>query len=405
MPASGIWVPAFAGTTTERRHAPRRRYRSPGAQRRRLRALEGVLPQAARLPRLQAQIRLRRHGRLEQRQDAVLDRRRRRAGAKAQVPQGRHRLPPLRLRGCEPQRRGRARCVSRRARHGRGRSAWRILRPLLLRGLFHRSRRHEARSHGVQAAGEEAAGGKEVSRRCFYDSHARVAFSIVNINRKQWNLGWRSFPTPAGWFFARVPDQQRTASLTLALHRVRDTRVPSDAFATPIHFSNSASRSRSSTDTFRSQEIYSKCSLPGKQPAAARSRTARMRATREFSLARPRLNPCAGGASIGPPPAKAGKPTPEERHGQGSDAQQQGKEEAEGGVEQEEKGRPRPLAVCFGTGAAPARAESLRQEELTERRRGASARPCGESRLARARCEAGARSQRYSAAMIPPAAE
>ncbi len=44
-------------------------------------------------------------------------------------------------------------------------------------------------------------------------------------------------------------------------------------------------------------------------------------------------------------------------HGQGSDAQQQGEEEAEGGLEQEEKRRPRPLAVRFGTGAAPARPE------------------------------------------------
>src|SRR6516164_11255570 len=92
-----------------------------------------------------------------------------------------------------------------------------------------------------------------------------------------------------------------------------------------------------------------------------------MRAPSDFSVATPRLNPCAGGASIRPPPAQAGKPTPEERHGQGSDAQQQGKEEAEGGVEQEEKGRPRPLAVRFGTGAAPARAESLRQEGIVTR--------------------------------------
>src|SRR5262249_34577893 len=92
-----------------------------------------------------------------------------------------------------------------------------------------------------------------------------------------------------------------------------------------------------------------------------------MRATRGFSPARPRLNPCAGGASIRPPSADAGKPTREERHGQGSDAQQQGKEEAEGGVEQEEKGRPYPLAVRAGTGAAPARAEPLRQEGIVTR--------------------------------------
>src|SRR5262252_7751450 len=95
--------------------------------------------------------------------------------------------------------------------------------------------------------------------------------------------------------------------------------------------------------------------------SASRNRCER---PRDFSVAIGRLNPCAGGASIRPPPAHAGKPTPEERHGQGSNAQQQGKEEAEGGVEQEEKRRPRPLAVRVGTGAAPARAESLRQEEL-----------------------------------------
>ncbi len=87
-------------------HAARRRHRSPGAERRRLRALEGVLRQAARLPRLQAQAQLPGHGRLEQRQDAVLDRRGRRAGQDAQVPQGRHRLPPLCVRAREPQGRG-----------------------------------------------------------------------------------------------------------------------------------------------------------------------------------------------------------------------------------------------------------------------------------------------------------
>src|SRR5215470_18452819 len=163
----------------------------------------------------------------------------------------------------------------------------------------------------------------------------------------------------------------------------------------------------SSTDALRSQEKYSECSrgadAAGWPASPISGEPQSMRPTAGTTLARPRLNPRAGGASIRPPPAHAGKPTPEERHGQGSDAQQQGEEEAEGGLEQEEKGRPRPLAVRFGTGAAPAGPESLRQEELTERRRGASV--CGESRLARARCEAGARSQRYSAAMIRPAAE
>src|SRR6266446_5850964 len=92
-----------------------------------------------------------------------------------------------------------------------------------------------------------------------------------------------------------------------------------------------------------------------------------MRPTAEATVARLRLNPCVRGASIRPPLAHASKPTPEERHGQGSDAQQQGKEEAEGGLEQEEKGRSRPLAVRVGTGAAPAWPESLRQEELAAR--------------------------------------
>src|SRR6185312_7273654 len=54
-----------------------------------------------------------------------------------------------------------ARRFSRRARDERGRSARRILRPLVLRGLFHRPRRHEARGHGVQAAAEETAASEE----------------------------------------------------------------------------------------------------------------------------------------------------------------------------------------------------------------------------------------------------
>src|SRR5215475_1649741 len=109
----------------------------------------------------------------------------------------------------------------------------------------------------------------------------------------------------------------------------------------------------------------------------------RMPATTEFSVARLRLNPCTGGASIPPPPAQAGKPTREERHGQRSDAQQQGKEEAEGGVEQEEERRPHALAVRVGPGATSARAESVRQEELAERPINGVALhplPCGEER-------------------------
>ena len=74
-----------------------------------------------------------------------------------------------------------------------------------------------------------------------------------------------------------------------------------------------------------------------------------------------RLNPRVGSASIQSPHARANQ-IREERHGQGSDAQYQGKEKAEGRVEQEEEGGPRPLAVRTGAGANPARAESVREE-------------------------------------------
>src|SRR5215510_685437 len=120
----------------------------------------------------------------------------------------------------------------------------------------------------------------------------------------------------------------------------------------------------------------------------------------------------AGGRAIPPSahqsrhrPRKAGKPTREERHGQGSDAQQQGKEEAEGGVEQEEERRPHALAVRVGPGASPARAESLRQEELSARRRGVL--PCRRVASPESAAWGGraAQSQRYSAAIILPAAE
>ena len=109
------------------------------------------------ISRLQIETRIRRHGRLEQRQDLVLDRRRRCARAQAQISQGRYRLPPLRVRACQPQGGGRARRLSRKERHDRARSAGRVLRRQLLRGLFRRSRRHEARSHDLGAAGKEQA--------------------------------------------------------------------------------------------------------------------------------------------------------------------------------------------------------------------------------------------------------
>src|SRR5262245_27860871 len=107
-----------------------------------------------------------------------------------------------------------------------------------------------------------------------------------------------------------------------------------------------------------------------------------MRASAESTIVRLRLNPCAGGASIRP-----GKPTREEHHGQGSDAQQQGKEKAEGGVEQEEERRPHPLAVRVGPRATSARAEPFRQEELAERPIDGVALhplPCGEERSLKA---------------------
>src|SRR5690349_10169602 len=60
----------------------------------------------------------------------------------------------------------------------------------------------------------------------------------------------------------------------------------------------------------------------------------------------------------------AGKSSREERHGQGSAAQHQGEEEAEGRVEQEEEGRSQPFALRADAGADTARAEPVRKEEL-----------------------------------------
>src|SRR6516165_2121866 len=156
----------------------------------------------------------------------------------------------------------------------------------------------------------------------------------------------------------------------------------------------------------RSQEIYSKCSLwadaaSGRAiPTSAHRRDARERRidaseTPLESVRRRRFNPST--------PAHAGKPTREERHGQGSDAQQQGEEEAEGGVEQKEERRPHALAVRAGAGTSAARAESLRQEELAERPQRRAARgalgPRARRRLTsplagsipRAKCEGGRR--------------
>src|SRR5262249_46557848 len=173
----------------------------------------------------------------------------------------------LRLRGREPQRRGRARRLPRGARHDRGRSARRILRPLLLRGLFHRPRRHEARSHGVQAAGEETACGKEkeISR-----SHARVVQLPVNNRPETGETNERSFPTTAGLF--------PHAGTTRAELAARRRAVFGNSQLT---MSNSPSRSRGvlpSTDTFSSQVIYSNCS---RKADAASSRAIPISANRK----------------------------------------------------------------------------------------------------------------------------
>src|SRR5262249_11847193 len=77
------------------------------------------------------------------------------------------------------------------------------------------------------------------------------------------------------------------------------------------------------------------------------------------SVRRRRFNPSTARA--------AGKPTREEQHGQGSDAQHQGKEEAEGRVEQEEERRPHPLAVRVGPGAGSTGPEPLRQEGVVRK--------------------------------------
>ena len=89
------------------------------------------------------------------------------------------------------------------------------------------------------AAAEATTGDKEkeISR-----SHARVAQLPVNNRPETGHTRPRSFSTPIGWFFTRVPDQRRTAPRRYALHCVRDTRVPSDAlvpyslFKQPISF-------------------------------------------------------------------------------------------------------------------------------------------------------------------------
>jgi len=83
-------------------------------------------------------------------------------------------------------------------------------------------------------------------------SHVRVALFIVNNNPETMERSRRSFPATAGSRVSRaqrstkwcaadpgpfqsvaVPDQRCTASLSLALHRIRDTQT-SDAFSQPL---------------------------------------------------------------------------------------------------------------------------------------------------------------------------
>ena len=109
--------------------------------------------------RLQAQVQLRQDGRLEQRQDAVLDRRGRRRRQEASAPHRQHRLPPLCLRIGQAAGRGRPLRGAAEARRDRRRPTGGLsrLRRGLLRRVLPRSRRPEARGHGVQAAAQAQA--------------------------------------------------------------------------------------------------------------------------------------------------------------------------------------------------------------------------------------------------------
>ena len=309
--------------------APRRRHRSPRAQRRQLRALEDVLRQGARLSPLQAQARISRHGGLEQRQDPVLDRRRRHKGQDAQVPQGRHRLSPLRVRALEPQGCGRARRLPRRARHERGRSAGRVLRALVLRGLFHRSRRHEARRHGVQAAAEETAGKKQdqarVARHAKAPAHCRSRVPAECSERRLRERNESRGPRSAKRNMVMVEGRDPSC-------RPRSTQVGFTRLAS----SNCRSRASPRSVSRYARPGHAAASVPGERSLA--------------TGAAGRLNSST---------TRKSWQAKEERHGQGSNAQQQGKEETEAGQEQEGQGR-RAVAVHRGTGSA--RPEPLRQE-------------------------------------------
>src|SRR5262249_27452775 len=131
------------------------------------------------------------------------------------------------------------------------------------------------------------------------------------------------------------------------------------------------------------------CALPkGSEPH-------RMRPSRPSR----RLNPCAGGASIRPPPAKAGKPTPENAMAKGQMRSNKEKKKPKAEWNKKKKGGPALSPFAWAReqpqpGQNPFAKKSYR---TTARRLALAGRVVSP--------EAGARSQRYSAAIIPRAAE
>src|SRR5262245_30701687 len=115
-----------------------------------------------------------------------------------------------------------------------------------------------------------------------------------------------------------------------------------------------------------------------------------MRATAEFSLVRPRLNPCAGGASI-PSTARArgqanpgGTSWPRVRCA----ATRKRRNRRRSGTRRRKAAPRSRRSRWHGSRLSPARIPSARR--ASKRRRGASPHPCGEGRLARTRRGAGA---------------
>ena len=112
-----------------------------------------------------------------QRKDPVLDCRRRRGRQEAQIPQGRYRLPPLRVSPRKPEGRRRAARVSGGAGGDHRRSGRRILRRLL-RCLLPRSRRDEARRHALWRA-PRAGGAQARSKEEGADSQEILNLPLV----------------------------------------------------------------------------------------------------------------------------------------------------------------------------------------------------------------------------------